>query len=477
MMKINAKTFWTQQWPFWLGGLFVGIAEIVFYIGTDYEMFIVVTTGFAQMFAVSEQFFFGIDWVGRVYEPGIHWVIIGAVLGARLVATAEKESRAWVRYQWRMLLLSFIGGMMFSFGTRIAGGCTTHHFLGGIPAMSIASWVVLLAGIPFAFMAFMFAMKIGVGGHFRHQDTLAIAKAHCDDCNNPNPGYVPAYKPLFDPLRLLLNLFLIGFFALPIYYAIFTYEIVGNVEELGWNITWLMLSGLLLGIGIAKCGFGTECSVMAPEAVFSKPNFYTKRGVPHSTYMMFRGLLPLQGFMVAIVIFNLFLMYAWTSGIGLIPNAVGDAGDAGLYWGHILGGPLLAMGAVFMIGCEVRTYARLGLGYATALAALPGFYIGYLPYTFFKEDIDAVVFGEALTDFITIPEYLAFTFKLDETIMAWGYSGLMIAILAFSFGNGWKFLGVPFLDMMRKNTDQLVFPPSDDRTGDSIAADSASKIT
>ena len=44
------------------------------------------------------------------------------------------------------------------------------------------------------------------------------------------------------------------------------------------------------------------CSVMAPEAMFSKPDFYTRRGVPHSTYMMFRGLLPLQGFMVAIVI-------------------------------------------------------------------------------------------------------------------------------------------------------------------------------
>jgi hypothetical protein len=472
-MKIAAKTFWTQQWPFWLGGLFVGLAEIVFYIGTDHEMFIVVTTGFAQMFAVSEQFLFGIDWVGRVYEPGIHWVIIGAVLGARLVATAEKESRAWVHYQWRMLLLSFLGGLMFSFGTRIAGGCTTHHFLGGIPAMSIASWVVLLSGIPFAFLAFMFAMKIGVGGHFRHQDTLAVAKRHRNDCDNPNPGYVPTYKPLFDPLRLLLNLFLIGFFAIPLYYAIFTYEIAGGVEELGWNISWLMLSGLLLGFGIAKCGFGTECSVMAPEAVFSKPNFYTKRGVPHSTYMMFRSLLPLQGFMVAIVIFNLFLMYAWSSGFGLMPNAVGEAGDAGLYWGHVLGGPLLAMGAVFMIGCEVRTYARLGLGYATALAALPGFYIGYLPYTVFQDQIDAVVFGEALTDFITIPEYLAYTFGSHEITWAWSYSGLLIVILAYSFGSGWRFLNVPFLDLLRKNTDQLVFRSPDVRVVDAVAGEEA----
>ena len=44
-----------------------------------------------------------------------------------------------------------------------------------------------------------------------------------------------------------------------------------------------------------------------------------------------------------------------------------------------------------MIGCEVRTDARLGLGYATALAALSGFYIGYLPYTLFIEQIKVLI--------------------------------------------------------------------------------------
>ena len=126
-----------------------------------------------------------------------------------------------------------------------------------------------------------------------------------------------------------------------------------------------------------------------------------------------------------------------------------------------------------MIGCEVRTYARLGLGYATALAALPGFYIGYLPYTLYKDQVDAVVFGEALTDFITIPEYLAYTLNLDEVMLAWAYSGLMIAILVFSFGNGWRFLGVPFMDMMRNNTDELVFPEKDKRMVDTGTRKSA----
>lgn len=444
---------WGQQWPFWLGGVFVGLAEILFYY--RYDMFIVVTTGFAQMFAVSEKYVFGIDWVGRLYEPGIHWVIIGAVVGARLVAVAEKESRAWVYYHWRMLALSFVGGILFSFGTRIAGGCTTHHFIGGIPSMSIASWVVLLTGIPFAFLAFQISLWAGMGGYFRHQETRTMAERYHQDAEQPQPGYRPQYVAARDPLRIVLTLFLLLFLLLPLYFAIFTPAIQGAGSHIGWReVGWLLLTGLLLGFGIAKCGFGTECSVMAPESIFTQDSFYRRRGVPLATYVMFRSMLPLQGFMVAIVMFNLFIIGRWLLGYGNIPNA---SGEQGLYWGHILGGPLLAMGAVFMIGCEVRTYARLGLGYATALVALPGFYIGYLPYTLFYEKIDAVVFSDGLTDFITLAEWATVTIGWNERGWAVVYSLLLIGVLIFSFEQGRRFLKVPLTKLLRSHTDELVY--------------------
>ena len=66
----------TRQWPFWLGGLLVGIAEIIYYYRND--MFIVVTTGFAQMYATSEHYLLGLDWVARVYEPHLFregWIV------------------------------------------------------------------------------------------------------------------------------------------------------------------------------------------------------------------------------------------------------------------------------------------------------------------------------------------------------------------------------------------------------------------
>jgi len=414
----------------------------------------VVTTGFARLYAVSETYLFHIDWVARVYKPGIHWLILGAILGARLVTIAEKESRAWVHYHWQMLFLAFIGGFLFSFGTRIAGGCTTHHFIGGLASMSIASWVVLFTGIPFAFLAFQIALWVDMGGYFRHQETLCIACQHHSNPDQPQPGYDPHYRPWRDPLRLFLNGFMLMFLLTPLYFALFTDQISGSVARVGWSqVLWLLIPGLLLGIGIAKCGFGTECAVMAPESMLTKPEFYRAGGVPLATYRMFRGLLPLQGFMTAIVSFNLFILVSWLTGYGSIPNA---AGEQGLYWGHLLGGPLLAMGAVFMIGCEVRTYARLGLGYSTALASLPGFYLGYLPYTFFRDRIDVALFDQGLTDFITIPQWVAGTLGGSEAGWSIVYSLGLIGLLIFSFEGGRRFFQISMSKLLRSNTDELI---------------------
>jgi hypothetical protein len=441
-----------KQWPFWLGGLFVGLAEIVFYFKYDY--FIPVTTGLAQMYAVTEQRLLGLDLVARVYEPGIHWVIVSAVGAAWLVTRLEGESRAWVRYNPRMLALAFIGGVLFSFGTRIAGGCTTHHFLGGIPAMSIASWAVLLSGIPFAFIAFKIAMSLGLGGYYRHQDTRAVAAAYEACAHNPYPGHDPAYDPKRDWLRWALIVFSLLLIFMPVGFALFG-SIQGGIAQIGWvEAGWMTAAGLLLGLGIAKSGFGTECAVMAPEAILAKKEFFCSRGVPLCSFNMFRGMLPLQGLLVAIVLLNLTILVRWLGFGGPVPNA---SGEAGLYWGHLLGGPLLAMGAVFMIGCEVRTYGRLGLGYGTALAALPGFYLGYVPYTLFRPEIDAVVFGDGLTDFITLPQLLAAGLGGSDVGWAVAYSVVLLGGLAWSFNAARRFFRIPLTRVLAANTDELVY--------------------
>lgn len=196
-------------------------------------------------------------------------------------------------YDGLMLMTSFVGGFVFSFGTRIDGGCTTHHFLGAIPSMSIASWVVLLSGVPFAFLAFKFITAIGRGGYRRHQETRAVSVTRANDEHNPNPGYAPGYRPWHNPLHIGLSLFLLLFLGLPLYYGL-SGGIAGSIEQIGWGeVGWLAASGILLGIGIAKTGFGTECSVMAPESAFTSQDFYRRNGVPDATWRMFRSMLAM----------------------------------------------------------------------------------------------------------------------------------------------------------------------------------------
>ena len=94
----------------------------------------------------------------------------------------------------------------------------------------------------------------------------------------------------------------------------------------------------------------------------------------------------------------------------------------------------------------------------TALAALPGFFIGYIPYTLFQEQIDAVVFGDGLTDYITIPEWMVGT--MGGTELGWSvvYSFVLIGILFMSFQAGRRFLQVSWKAAVTRNTDELVYP-------------------
>ena len=161
----------TKPWSFVWGGLLVGLAEVIHYLKYKYP--IPVTTGLAQMFGSVEEHITKTDFVKRAYGYDIYWIIIGIFLGAILVTILERENKTWVKYPWRVSMLAFFGGAIFGLGTRLAQGCTTWHYLGGIPAMSLTSIVVALVSVPFAFLAFYLMSKMGVSGFLKHQETKA----------------------------------------------------------------------------------------------------------------------------------------------------------------------------------------------------------------------------------------------------------------------------------------------------------------
>ena len=396
---------WTKQWSFFWAGVAFGIAQIIYMIAnyihyneigkTLVSKPITVTTNLGRMFHGMEVFWLGNHPFGL--EQGLYGAgfknqvdawgpIMGMILGGFLVAMAEKESRSWARYSGKMLGVSFIGGMLFSYGTRLAGGCTLNHLLGGIPLMSIKSTIVALFMSVGGLTAFFAMSKIGVGPYFKHQETKSYAQdAQKRGLLADGLTLVKGYNPWKDPIRWVGLAFLFLFLVPAIYYFFFGKgELVHNsIPNKGAVFMFLTLfAGVVGGFGMAKSGFGTECALISVEAqqlIKKDEKKFMGYRIPAITRSLFKGLLPLQGLLASIVLTGVFAVGAWVLfDVGLsfrspVKNELSIA--------SMIGGLFLGAGAVMLIGCEIRSYMRLGLSYTNTLIGFIGFAIGYLPYT------------------------------------------------------------------------------------------------
>jgi uncharacterized membrane protein YedE/YeeE len=123
-------------------------------------------------------------------------------------------------------------------------------------------------------------------------------------------------------------------------------------------------------------------------------------------------------------------------------------------WVLVLGALMQGFGSVAMIGCEIRTYMRLGLGYATAVAAFPGFLLGYLPYTLFQEWWEDLASATVITDTKFVPEI----FGQDPTtqfIVALLYGALLVSLIIWSVKRGMRLTGTSFNELATTSNDEL----------------------
>lgn len=452
-----------KQWPFWVSGVFVGIAEIMNYIVLEKP--IGLTTGLVEMTAAFEQTVApGVDWWSRAYDPNVHWIIIGVVIGAWLVARAERESRGWVKYPARELVLAFVGGFVFSFGTRLAHGCTTHHFLGGLPSMSTASLLYLTTILPAGFLTFYLMSKMRIGYVFKGQENRATSEYGSKTGGKMKLDGLAFeasrnYNPRRDWLRVSILVLMFAFFINAIVGS-FVYGTEDGlfgwnyaISSIGWGLAiWLLLVGLVAGIGMAKTGFGTECAFMTPEISMGlehKENFFEKKWlIPGSTRVMFRSMSPFTAIFIEILMLWGAIMIGWQFFDIKLPLGMNPT------WVLLLGAACQGFGSVAMIGCEIRTYMRLGLGYMTAVAAFPGFLLGYLPYTL---NVD---FWEDLARDTTISriKHVPDMFGHDPTIQALvgiAYGILVAGMLVWSVKRGMRLTGFSFRDLMTHANDEL----------------------
>jgi uncharacterized membrane protein YedE/YeeE len=452
-----------RQWPFWVSGVFVGVAEIMNYLVLEKP--IGLTTGLVEMTAAFERTVApGIDWWSRAYDPNVHWIIIGVVLGAWLVARAERESRGWVRYPARELVLAFIGGFVFSFGTRLAHGCTTHHFLGGLPSMSTASLLYLTTILPAGFVTFYLMSKMRIGYVFKGQENRATSEYGCTRGGKLGLDGMACdasrnYNPRRDWLRISILVLMFAFFMNAIVGS-FIYGTEDGlfgwnyaVSSIGWGLAvWLLLVGIVAGIGMAKTGFGTECAFMTPEVSMGlehQENFFEKKWlIPGSTRVMFRSMSPFTAIFIEILMLWVAIMIGWQFFDIKLPLGMNPS------WVLLLGAACQGFGSVAMIGCEIRTYMRLGMGYMTAVAAFPGFLLGYLPYTLNVDYWEDLARDTTISKIKHVPDM----FGHDPTVQALvGLAyGLLIAwLLYWSIRRGMRLTGFSFRELMTHANDDL----------------------
>jgi len=459
-----------KQWSFFWAGVAFGAAQIIFMIGDLLHAMrsgghvaidpLRVTTGLGQMFRGLELFLFRgqTNLYGQVFKPDVWWPIVGMVLGGLLVGLAEKEFRSWVKYSPRMLLVSFIGGFLFSYGTRLAGGCTLHHLLGGIPLMQIDSFVVVLTMSLTGLLTFFLLTRLNIASNFKHQETLSyIHEARRMGLTSDIMNYDPDYRPWRDPWRLLGAAFALSLFGVAVYNGLFNPAYKNGLLNGGWLYVFLTLgAGTLAGFAMAKSGFGTECATVSVEAsglIKKDEGRFARLGVPAITRTLFRGLLPFIGVMTSIVITNLFIWLVWT--LFNIPLGHHTAIKEQLNAGHLIGGALLGAGAVMLIGCEIRSYMRLGLLYSNTLVGFIGFAFGYLPYTLFYKAHEAF-----LKATIVLPGAYNWVelFSANpglQKILGLFYSALLVLILVWALRTSSRNLGVPLAQIIGLNTEEL----------------------
>ena len=455
MADTNKKiSFWKRQWPFAVGGAIVGLGEAIYFL--MFGKFIPVTTGLAKMFSSVETNITNTNTISKVYSPDIHWIIIGALLGAWLVGRLEGESRNWVKYSPGMLFIALLGGIIFGFGTRLGPGCTTHHIFGGLAVMSIASLTIAVLGLPFAFLAFELMAKLGYGPYFKHQETLAT----CRTCHAA--GLEDDHRLVLDekynPWRSVLRVVAWTIVGTVIVSSLYTGFFGNTAQSLNSgpllpNIIRL-LAGVCLGFGIAKAGVGTECGLMAPESLLVPESHYRKLKIPVVTQRMFKALLPISGVLTAIIVLNVVVLVMWLGFGWPVPDAAPKPKGWGLHIGHLLAAPCLAIGSVFMIGCEIRSYGRVGLGYLTGIVGLIGFYLGYLPYVYFHKAIDGFITNHTFLRATNIPELLT-SDPIGQKVVGVLYTASLVGLFILVVIQGAKRIGATPKEYLTVNTDDL----------------------
>jgi len=149
MVASIIQSIFVDPWPFWAGGVVIGLLVPLLYY--YFNTALGVSTGYGNLvkiFLPSKN----LQWIKSKYAETFSWrvffiagIILGGLLSALLSGnfglTAEMGRFTSIA-QWPALLNAlffFAGGILLGLGARIAGGCTSGHSIHGIANLHISS--------------------------------------------------------------------------------------------------------------------------------------------------------------------------------------------------------------------------------------------------------------------------------------------------------------------------------------------------
>jgi len=144
------RFFFIEPWPWWLGGVIIGllVPSLYYFLNTPLG----VSTGygnFARLLVPKTK----LKWLNsKNFEDVFNWrffFILGMVLGAFISARLSGMSpvtlemgKFTANIPWSFpatAIWFFAGGILLGFGARIAGGCTSGHSIHGIANLHLSS--------------------------------------------------------------------------------------------------------------------------------------------------------------------------------------------------------------------------------------------------------------------------------------------------------------------------------------------------
>lgn len=395
------------HWPFLLGGIAVGVSESIYYVIQGRPINLVSAPGELAAF-LEMHVGFPNTLYGRVFSVDLDPVFLGIVLGAAFVGFLQGGRRSWVRYPARVLACAFIGGVLFGVGANLAGGDFLYHTMAGVALLQIPSLFIVALSIPFLFISLEIMSVFNITPFFQLDQGLPDICKEVNAGRRGQRGHRYTFSYMFYGVILVL---IAGLVAL-------------NISGNNFSPDGLAL-GAILGIATAVTGFGVEWGMLVPEMSTFSTRYLEQLGIGAKTSSLLQNIALLQAWFLAVAILSLTALATWVAHGITETLPTGISGNS-LNIGHVAGGPLLAVGSVLMLGSDLRSYSRLGLGYETAFFAFPGLLLGYLPTALWHDEISAWLDSSVITNEVWLPRLISDAHFASLAIWAILLTGLMV---------------------------------------------------